>query len=283
MYVLSTYLIDTDSTSTYCWVTIPPPVGGWSTILDYTMYARCMDIVIWGSSVRRYVGFHPLKTNRGKTRRRPDLGKNFEENLEKHSSYHLLMFTWDQGLHCIGSQIIVELVDMQESFIWLPTIAWLTESCSTDLEFHRALARWLIPQWTLARSAERLSVKMSWQGHNWRVVGYVCVSKLFYHYPDPRWRRSCGSSPALGMDLYVVKGACHCDRLDVKSTYELIGYSVTVGSYSTKAWWSVFDCLSRATLMSVCSAAIFTHPSYPMCNTCCDMSICFDRLMELIN
>jgi len=62
------------------------------------------------------VGFHPLKTNRGKTRRHADLGKNSEENLE-------LMFTWDQGLHCIGSQIIVELVDMQESFIWLPTIA----------------------------------------------------------------------------------------------------------------------------------------------------------------
>ena len=68
------------------------------------------------------MGFNPLKTNRGKTRRRVDLGKNSEENLENDSPYHLLMFTWDQGLHCIGSWIIVELVDMQESFIWLPTI-----------------------------------------------------------------------------------------------------------------------------------------------------------------
>ena len=66
------------------------------------------------------MGFHPLKTNRGKTRLRADFGKNSEENLEKDSPYHLLMFTWDQGLHCIGLQIIVELV---ESFIWLPTIA----------------------------------------------------------------------------------------------------------------------------------------------------------------
>jgi len=69
------------------------------------------------------VGFHPLKTNRGKTRRRADLGKNSEENLEKDAPYHLLMFTWDQCLHRIDSQIIVELVDMRESFIWLPTIA----------------------------------------------------------------------------------------------------------------------------------------------------------------
>jgi hypothetical protein len=49
----------------------------------------------------------------GKTRRRADLGKNSEENLDKDSPYNLLMFTWNQGLHCIGSQIIVELVDMQ--------------------------------------------------------------------------------------------------------------------------------------------------------------------------
>ena len=69
------------------------------------------------------MGFYPLKTNREKNRRRADLVKNSEENLEKDSPYHLLMFTWNQDLHCIGSQIIVELVDMQESFIWLPTIA----------------------------------------------------------------------------------------------------------------------------------------------------------------
>ena len=84
------------------------------------------------------MGFHPLKTNRGKTRRRADLGKNSEENLDKDSPYNLLMFTWDQGLHCIGPQIIVELVDMEETFIRLPTIARLTESCPTDLEFHCA-------------------------------------------------------------------------------------------------------------------------------------------------
>jgi len=35
------------------------------------------------------------------------------------------MFTWDQGLHCIDLQIIVELVDMQESFIWEPYKALL--------------------------------------------------------------------------------------------------------------------------------------------------------------
>ena len=51
-------------------------------------------------------------TNRGKIRRRADLEKNSKENLDKDSPYNLLMFTWDQGLHCIGSQIIVELVDM---------------------------------------------------------------------------------------------------------------------------------------------------------------------------
>jgi len=59
------------------------------------------------------VGFHPLKTNRGKNPSTCRLGKNSEENLDKDSPYNLLMFTWNQGLHCIGSQIIVELVDMQ--------------------------------------------------------------------------------------------------------------------------------------------------------------------------
>ena len=51
-------------------------------------------------------------THRGKTRRRADLGKDSEKNLDNDFPFNLLMFTWDQGLHCIGSQIIVELVDM---------------------------------------------------------------------------------------------------------------------------------------------------------------------------
>jgi adenine specific DNA methylase Mod len=62
------------------------------------------------------VGFSPIKTNREKD---PCWAKNSEKNLEK----ILRTIYRDQGLHYIGSQIIVELVDMQESFIWLPTIA----------------------------------------------------------------------------------------------------------------------------------------------------------------
>jgi len=45
------------------------------------------------------------------------------------------MFTWDQGLDCIDSQIIVELVDMQETPNYRMTHQ---KSCPTDIEFYHA-------------------------------------------------------------------------------------------------------------------------------------------------
>ena len=110
------------------------------------------------------MGFHPLKTNRGKTRRRADLGKNSEENLDKDSPYHLLMFT------CIG---IVELVDMEESFIRLPTIARLTESCPTDLELHRATPLSIATMSVDSFHSELLLVRLS--DGQWRCPGWVIV------------------------------------------------------------------------------------------------------------
>ena len=59
-----------------------------------------------GVEVRRYVGFHPLKTIVEK----PVMGKNSEENLEKDSPYVLLMIPGDEGLHSMSPQVVVELV-----------------------------------------------------------------------------------------------------------------------------------------------------------------------------
>ena len=62
-----------------------------------------------GVEVRRYVGFHPLKTIVEK----PVMGKNSEENLEKDSPYVLLMIPGDKGLHSMSPQVVVELVHVQ--------------------------------------------------------------------------------------------------------------------------------------------------------------------------
>ncbi len=62
-----------------------------------------------GVEVRRYVGFHPLKTIVEK----PVLGNNSEENLEKDSPYVLLVIPGDEGLHGMSPQVVVELVHVQ--------------------------------------------------------------------------------------------------------------------------------------------------------------------------
>ncbi len=62
-----------------------------------------------GVEVRRYVGFHLLKTIVEK----PVLGKNSEENLEKDSPYVLLVIPEDKGLHSMSPQVVVKLVHVQ--------------------------------------------------------------------------------------------------------------------------------------------------------------------------
>ena len=62
-----------------------------------------------GVEVRRYVGFHPLKT----IVENPVLGKNSEENLEKDSPYVLLVIPGDEGLHSKSPLIVVKLVHVQ--------------------------------------------------------------------------------------------------------------------------------------------------------------------------
>ena len=62
-----------------------------------------------GVEVRRYVGFHPLKTIMEK----PLLGKNSEENLEKDFPYKLLVIPGDEGLHSMSPQVVVVLVHVQ--------------------------------------------------------------------------------------------------------------------------------------------------------------------------
>ena len=58
--------------------------------------------------VRRYVGFHPLKTIVEK----PVLGKHSEENLEK-DSYVLLVIPGDEGLHSMSPQVVVKIIHVQ--------------------------------------------------------------------------------------------------------------------------------------------------------------------------
>ena len=57
--------------------------------------------------VRRYVGFHPLKTNREKDPSpKRSRANNSEENLEKDSPHELFVFAWYEGyqaffiIHC---------------------------------------------------------------------------------------------------------------------------------------------------------------------------------------
>jgi hypothetical protein len=91
---------------------------------------------------------------------------------------------------------------------------------------------------------------MSWQGHNWRVVNYVCASKFFYHSPDLLLRR-----PWYG-PLYRGRSLSLWPTGGVKSTYELIGYSVTAKSYSVTP-----PSIASHVPPWVCSASIFTRPS----------------------
>ena len=72
-----------------------------------------------GVEVRRYVGFHPLKTIVEKT----VAGENSEENLEKDSPYVLLVFPGDEGLHGISSQVVMKLVNVQEGLVRFPSLA----------------------------------------------------------------------------------------------------------------------------------------------------------------
>ena len=79
------------------------------------------------------MGFHPLKTIGKKP---VDVAtpwvKNSEENLDKDSPHVLLVFAWYEGLHCIRPEIVVQLVDMEQGFVWFPTIARLSKTCPTN-------------------------------------------------------------------------------------------------------------------------------------------------------
>ena len=87
--------------------------------------------------VRRYVGFHPLKTNREKVPSpKRSRAKNSEENLEKDSPHVLFVFAWYERLSCIRPEIVVQLVNMEKGFVWFPTIACLSKTCPADSEFH---------------------------------------------------------------------------------------------------------------------------------------------------
>jgi hypothetical protein len=59
------------------------------------------QIIVLGAKlcVRRYVGFHPLKTIGKKTHRRS------EENLAT-----VLIFAWYGGPHCIGPGVVMKLI-----------------------------------------------------------------------------------------------------------------------------------------------------------------------------
>ena len=51
----------------------------------------------------------------------PRLGK-VQENLEEDSPW-LLVFLWDERLHLVGSQVVMELVHMHECLVWFPAVA----------------------------------------------------------------------------------------------------------------------------------------------------------------
>ena len=60
------------------------------------------------------------------------LGK-VQENLEKDSPW-LLVLPWNERLHGIGAQVIMELVHMHEGLVWFPAVAGLVESRPSDVE-----------------------------------------------------------------------------------------------------------------------------------------------------
>jgi hypothetical protein len=58
------------------------------------------------------------------------LGK-VEENLEKVSK---LVLPWNERLHSIGAQVIMEFVHMHESLVRFPAVAGIVESGPSDVE-----------------------------------------------------------------------------------------------------------------------------------------------------
>jgi len=48
--------------------------------------------------------------------------RKVQENLEKDSPW-LLVFLWDERLHLVGSQVVMELVHMHECLVWFPAVA----------------------------------------------------------------------------------------------------------------------------------------------------------------
>jgi len=59
------------------------------------------------------------KNLRGKPALR--LGK-VQENLENDSPW-LLVFLWDERLHLVDSQVVMELIHMHECLVWFPAVA----------------------------------------------------------------------------------------------------------------------------------------------------------------
>ena len=46
----------------------------------------------------------------------------------------LLVLPWNERLHGVGAQVIMELVHMHEGLVWFPAVAGLVESRPSDVE-----------------------------------------------------------------------------------------------------------------------------------------------------
>ena len=44
-----------------------------------------------------------------------------QENLEQ--VQWLLVFLWDERLHLVGTQVVMELIHMHEGLVWFPAVA----------------------------------------------------------------------------------------------------------------------------------------------------------------
>ena len=64
------------------------------------------------------------------------LGK-VQENLEKDSPW-LLVLPWDERLHGIGAQVIMELAHMHEGLIRFPAVAGIVESRPPDVVLYNS-------------------------------------------------------------------------------------------------------------------------------------------------
>ena len=86
------------------------------------------------------MGFHPLKTivKKDPAALRVRVKKNSEENLDKDSLPLLLMVPRNESLHSVGSEVLMELIYMEQGLIWFPCITGLAESRPANLEFHCA-------------------------------------------------------------------------------------------------------------------------------------------------